>query len=145
MVRNILANAIRFAPEGSTLHLWLEDEGTEGSTLHLRDHGPGIPPDELESIFEPFVQSTRTADGSGGTGLGLAICRRIVSCHGGRIWASLPNDGGACFHLWLPPCTTPPGEITWVADAEPGAAAAHLDTPPTRHAPQPAAIDTSPA
>jgi PAS domain S-box-containing protein len=121
VLRNVLANAIRFAPEGSVLALDLRDEGVAGLTLSVRDHGPGIPPDELDTIFEPFVQSSRTADGSGGTGLGLAICRRIIACHGGRIWASLPPDGGSCFHLWLPPC--PAGATTLpVIDATDAAA-----------------------
>jgi PAS domain S-box-containing protein len=143
VMRNILANAIRFAPEGSTLDLKLQDDGAEGSTLQLRDHGPGIPADELESIFEPFVQSSRTADGSGGTGLGLAICRRIVSCHGGRIWASLPPDGGACFHLWMPPCTTPPGEVIWVEDTAAYSAPSHASA--SVHTPDLAKVESNPA
>jgi hypothetical protein len=46
--------------------------------LWVRDHGPGIPEAELETIFEAFVQSSQTKDGSGGTGLGLAISRKIM-------------------------------------------------------------------
>jgi signal transduction histidine kinase len=81
--------------------------------LHLRDHGPGIPPDELESIFEAFVQSSRTRDGSGGTGLGLTICRKIMRAHGGHIEAANAEGGGAEMKLWLPaagelPATAPP-------------------------------------
>ncbi|MFN9503993.1 MAG: ATP-binding protein [Rubrivivax sp.] len=129
VLRNVLANAIRFAPEGSALELSLRDDADTGLTLSVRDHGPGIPPDELETIFEPFVQSSRTADGSGGTGLGLAICRRIIACHGGRIWATLPHDGGSCFHVWLPPCPAGDGPSTPVLpmpSAAQGSAAEHL-------------------
>jgi signal transduction histidine kinase len=68
----------------------------------VRDHGPGIPPAELESIFEAFVQSSKTKDGSGGTGLGLAICRKIVEAHGGRIRAANADGGGSEFHIRLP-------------------------------------------
>ena len=63
---------------------------------------PGVPESELESIFEAFVQSSRTKDGSGGTGLGLAICRKIVQAHGGRIHAENRAGGGAAFHVVLP-------------------------------------------
>jgi len=107
VVRNVLANALRFAPAGSCVHIGLRDEGSGGVTIAIRDHGPGIPQGELEIIFEPFVQSSRTSDGAGGTGLGLAICRRIMRAHGGRITASLPPGGGALFELWLPPDADP--------------------------------------
>ena len=70
--------------------------------ISIRDQGPGIPEDELEGIFDKFVQSTATNTGAGGSGLGLAICRKIVTAHSGRIWAvNLPN-GGAMFSLELP-------------------------------------------
>ncbi|MDH0865698.1 ATP-binding protein [Mitsuaria sp. GD03876] len=101
-VRNVLANAIKFAPQGGTIEL-IGDRVSDG-TLHLRvaDRGPGIPVDELERIFDPFVQSTATKDGSGGTGLGLPISRRIVEMHGGRLYAANREGGGAEFHLILP-------------------------------------------
>jgi PAS domain S-box-containing protein len=102
VIRNLLANAVRFAPAGSIVTLAGADLGPRGIELAVRDHGPGIPPDELEAVFEPFVQSSRTRDGSGGTGLGLTICRRIMGAHGGRVTASNPTDGGAEMRLWLP-------------------------------------------
>jgi signal transduction histidine kinase len=102
VVRNTLANAVKFAPEGSKIVLdaTLDDDG--GAHISVRDHGPGIPPKELEKIFEAFVQSSKTKDGSGGTGLGLAICRKIVSAHGGSIHAENMPDGGSRFHIQLP-------------------------------------------
>ncbi len=102
VLRNVLANALRFAPEGSDIELTGDDLGSEGVLLEVRDHGPGIPPDELETIFDAFVQSSRTRDGSGGTGLGLTICRKIMTAHGGIILATNAHDGGACIRLWLP-------------------------------------------
>jgi PAS domain S-box-containing protein len=102
VLRNVLANAIRFAPSGSTISLdWTADKNGQ---LHIsvRDQGPGIPPGELDSIFDAFVQSTRTKDGAGGTGLGLAICRKIMAGHHGQITARNHPDGGAVFDLWLP-------------------------------------------
>src|SRR3989344_5213738 len=69
--------------------------------IQVRDQGPGIPPAELETVFQAFVQSSKTRDGSGGTGLGLAICRKIVEAHGGRIHATNGPDGGTIFHIML--------------------------------------------
>jgi len=102
VLRNVLANAIRFAPQASTISLdW--QAGPDGQwRVRVRDHGPGIPADELDAIFEAFVQSTRTKDGSGGTGLGLAICRKIMAGHHGSISAHNHPEGGAVFEIHLP-------------------------------------------
>ncbi len=101
VVRNVLANAIKFSPKGAPIEL---TAGVEDGLIALtvRDHGPGVPPAELEVIFEAFVQSSRTNDGAGGTGLGLAICRKIVAAHGGSIDAGNADGGGACFTIRLP-------------------------------------------
>jgi PAS domain S-box-containing protein len=107
VLRNVLANAIRFAPEGSAISVdWQATPGGE-HRVSVRDHGPGIPPAELEAIFESFVQSSRTKDGSGGTGLGLAICRKIMAGHDGAISARNHPDGGAVFDIRLPALTDP--------------------------------------
>ncbi len=107
VLRNVLANAIRFAPEGSSIAIdWRAAPGGE-HIISVRDHGPGIPNAELDSIFEAFVQSSRTKDGSGGTGLGLAICRKIMDGHDGRISARNHPDGGAVFDITLPALTEP--------------------------------------
>jgi PAS domain S-box-containing protein len=107
VLRNVLANAIRFAPEGSAIAVdWQAEPGGE-HRISVRDHGPGIPPGELEAIFESFVQSSRTKDGAGGTGLGLAICRKIMTGHDGRISARNHPEGGAVFDIRLPALTEP--------------------------------------
>jgi len=111
-LRNLLANAIKFAPAGSTIELaGAVDPAATALHLCVADRGPGIPPDELERIFDPFVQSSATKDGSGGTGLGLAISRRIVEIHGGRLYAANRPGGGAEFHLVLP-LRPPQGVVT---------------------------------
>lgn len=102
VVRNVLANAVRFSPADGTIELSGDIDGEHLVHLAIRDHGPGIPPAELEKIFEAFVQSSKTKDGSGGTGLGLAICRKIVEAHGGRIGADNAPGGGSVFHIRLP-------------------------------------------
>ena len=102
VVRNVLANAIRFSPIGESLAI--EGDIDVDNRIHIRiaDRGPGIPPAELDKIFEAFVQSSKTKDGSGGTGLGLAICRKILEAHGGEIRAENNPDCGSTFHIYLP-------------------------------------------
>jgi signal transduction histidine kinase len=70
----------------------------------IRDTGEGIHPEELQTIFDKFIQSSRqTEKNRGGTGLGLSICRGIVEAHGGRIWAESPGPGqGSTFYFTLP-------------------------------------------
>lgn len=101
VLRNLLANALRYAPVGSAIEIGLA-QGADGTRVSVRDHGPGMPPEMLESIFQPFSQAGSTPDGTG-TGLGLAISRSIMAAHRGSLHASLPDGGGACFTLWLPP------------------------------------------
>jgi PAS domain S-box-containing protein len=72
------------------------ESATGGVELSVADQGTGIPPDEMERVFEPFVTSKPH-----GLGLGLAICRSIVTAHGGRLWAENNEDGGATFNLVL--------------------------------------------
>lgn len=98
---NLMSNAIKFAPEGSTIDVLVE-RSDEVLEIEVRDRGPGIPEEEFETVFDKFVQSSRTASGAGGTGLGLAISRQIVEAHHGKIWARNHTRGGAVFSLCLP-------------------------------------------
>jgi signal transduction histidine kinase len=80
-----------------------EDVATVAAVqLSVVDEGVGIPAEELEAVFDKFVQSSKTKSGAGGTGLGLAICREIVHQHGGRQWAENNPEGGARFVMLLP-------------------------------------------
>ena len=104
VLRNLLSNAIKFGPEGSEVRVVMDDSPQspqEAWLLTVRDEGEGIPEDELEAVFDKFVQSSKTKSGAGGTGLGLAICREIVGAHGGRIWAA-NGPRGAVFSVLLP-------------------------------------------
>ncbi|MDE2369042.1 MAG: PAS domain-containing sensor histidine kinase [Burkholderiales bacterium] len=103
VVRNVIANAIKFSPEGGVITISGAVDAEGRLQIVVADEGPGIPEAELESVFEAFVQSSLTKDGSGGTGLGLAICRKIVEAHGGTIRASNRQPHGAAFHIELPP------------------------------------------
>jgi signal transduction histidine kinase len=111
---NLLSNAIKFSPNGGSIRVELataelpagrraQDTGLHPAlSIRFIDQGPGIPADELESIFDKFVQSSATKNGAGGTGLGLPICRAIVSRHRGTIVAKNNPGGGACFVVTLP-------------------------------------------
>ena len=102
VVRNVLANAIKFSPVGARIDLLGGTAESGELEIIVSDAGPGIPEDEIELIFEAFVQSSATKDGSGGTGLGLAICRKIITAHGGSIHAENLPGGGSAFHVRLP-------------------------------------------
>lgn len=107
VIRNVLANAVKFSPDQQVVELTAEMSVQGEIVITVRDHGPGIPESELEKIFEAFVQSSKTKNGSGGTGLGLAICRKIVEAHGGRIHARNMPDQGALFVIAFPARTGP--------------------------------------
>lgn len=113
VITNLLSNAIKFAPENSEIKLQLssgslpatEPDGDPIAGIHvsLCDQGIGIPEDELETIFNKFIQSSNSKNGAGGTGLGLSICKEIIDLHGGRIWAENKSPSPGChFHFVLP-------------------------------------------
>ena len=105
--RNLLDNAIKFSPQGSTVEVLFQQKADKIQAA-VCDQGVGIPENELEAIFDKFVQSSKTRTSTGGTGLGLAICREIVTAHRGRIWAENRAGGGAavCFELPFDPRST---------------------------------------
>jgi two-component system sensor histidine kinase MprB len=95
-VLNLLDNAVKFSPAGGTVHVLLH-----GTTLVVRDEGPGVPEADMDHIFDRFFRSDK-ARNTPGTGLGLAIVKHTVTQHGGRISVANAPDGGAVFTLWLP-------------------------------------------
>ncbi|HEY7494570.1 MAG TPA: HAMP domain-containing sensor histidine kinase [Candidatus Tectomicrobia bacterium] len=122
VLRNLLSNAVKFAPKGSTIALALQHVA-QRVVVSVRDQGPGIPEEELETVFDKFVQSSRTKTGAGGTGLGLSICYEIITAHQGRIWATNNADGGAEFTFELPLALSPqtePTMVTGTVESSPG-------------------------
>lgn len=97
---NLIENATRHAGGASPIEIVAEERGGE-VVVSVADRGPGIPAGDEEEIFERLSRAGR-AYGRGGAGLGLAICREIVEAHGGRIWASRREGGGAIFSFTLP-------------------------------------------
>ena len=99
---NILDNAAKYAPEGSNIRI---EAWRDGSTVDLRiiDEGPGIPPDDLERIFDKFHRVTKGDQVRPGTGLGLAISRGFVEAMHGTVAAANRSDRpGAVFTIKLP-------------------------------------------
>jgi len=98
---NLLANAIKFSPAGSSISLDLVKQ-SESLTLSIADNGIGIPENQLGTVFDIFKQSSRTISKGSGSGLGLAIAREIIEGHQGKIWAENNPEGGAIFRFTLP-------------------------------------------
>ena len=87
MITNLVLNAIKYSPEGETVEVKVVEKNTHMSVL-IKDHGIGIPKDELPKIFDEFYRASNArAKEKDGTGLGLSIARQIVERHGGKIWA----------------------------------------------------------
>lgn len=99
---NLLANAVKFTPEGGTVHVRAAGSA-ETVEISVRDTGVGIPPDQLERIFEPFVQLPQpTVKRATGVGLGLSISRDLARAMGGDIQAESALGKGSTFILRLP-------------------------------------------
>ncbi len=102
VLKNLLENAANYSPGRGTVVVSAETREA-GAVLEIADEGPGIPPPDLERIFERFyrVDKARTVD-PGGTGLGLAIVKHLVSLHGGTVVAANRTPRGAVFTVTLP-------------------------------------------
>ena len=103
LLKNLVSNALRYSPEDSgPVELMMAVEGNE-LVLQVRDHGPGISPDQAEHIGEPFYRGdpSRTRD-TGGTGLGLYLATLVARAHGGSLRLLDTGEQGACFEARLP-------------------------------------------
>jgi two-component system OmpR family sensor kinase len=99
---NLMNNALTHTPPGSPVAVGLRRVDNKG-ILEIRDHGPGLPPDADERVFDRFWRNDGgRSRGRGGAGLGLAIVREIVQAHHGTVAAANAPDGGAVFTVCLP-------------------------------------------
>ena len=105
VLRNLLENAVKYSPGGGEIHLSLEERVMEDDTkwaiLRVTDEGVGIPPDDLNHIFERFHRG-RNVGGIQGTGIGLTGVRQIVLQHGGDITVESQEGHGSTFTVRLP-------------------------------------------
>src|SRR6267154_2383289 len=101
IVLNLIMNAVEAMSDASKgsrdLLISTAEDVSNGVLVAVRDSGPGLNPESLERLFDPFYTTK-----PGGMGMGLSICRSIVEGHGGRIWAAANVPQGASFHFSLP-------------------------------------------
>jgi NtrC-family two-component system sensor histidine kinase KinB len=101
VVTNLVGNALRYTPQGGTIRMEIRREGNVARTI-VSDSGPGIAPDILPRIFEPFAQFPDDAAHVGSAGLGLYIAKEIVEAHNGRIFARSELGHGTTFTVDIP-------------------------------------------
>jgi two-component system, OmpR family, sensor kinase len=99
---NLVRNALVHTPQASAIEISVSTVDSVGR-MSVADHGPGLQPDEMERIFEPFFRAdpSRSRD-SGGAGLGLSIVNAVVTAHGGHVRVKETSGGGATFEVELP-------------------------------------------
>jgi len=110
-IENIVRNALRFSRRGETIIIAVASDPA-GTTLYIRDQGPGVKAEELKSLFDPFFRA-HPASGQG-YGLGLAIAKRAILAHGGTIAATHGAEHGLTITIWLPAAPDSPenGDIS---------------------------------
>ncbi len=98
IITNLLGNALSFSPPDGTITVTGTATSEGGVRVSIEDEGPGVPPENLDSIFERFYsQRPESEDFGNHSGLGLSISKQIVEAHGGRIWAeNIPDPANPC-------------------------------------------------
>jgi signal transduction histidine kinase len=101
VVLNLILNAIEamgsVEERGRMLSIRTEQRGAAGILVAVHDSGPGVAPEHLQRVFEPFYTTKNS-----GLGMGLSICRSIIDAHGGRLWADADQPRGTVFQFTLP-------------------------------------------
>jgi two-component system OmpR family sensor kinase len=107
LLANLARNAVIHTPAGTPIELTLSRRA-DGARLEVRDHGPGVPDEAGDRLFDRFWRSEAgRSRGRGGAGLGLAIAQAIARAHGGELHAENPAQGGARFVVTLPAAEAP--------------------------------------
>jgi signal transduction histidine kinase len=101
---NLLSNAVKYSNPDTEVEIGINPtDETEGVAIFVKDHGQGIPEDEIHKLFEPFSQiSVEATAGEKSTGLGLAIVQKIVEAHGGKIEVDSEVGTGSTFVVKIP-------------------------------------------
>ena len=101
VLSNLVENATKYAPAGTDITISAARSGND-LQVEVSDQGPGIPPEALSRLFEPFYRVKGEGPQPRGSGLGLGVAKGLVDAHGGRIWAENRPGGGASFVFTLP-------------------------------------------
>jgi signal transduction histidine kinase/DNA-binding response OmpR family regulator len=104
VLMNLVGNAIKFTPEGSSIEITAQQADREVQ-VKVRDNGPGIPQEEQKRIFDAFYRLRKSGEGAEGTGLGLAITESLVKLQGGSLGLESEPGHGSCFYFSLPVAT----------------------------------------
>ena len=100
VIKSFVDNALQYGK--APIIMEFAKQGKNGIRVSVSDEGQGIPANELEKIFEPFEESSRTKTKAGGRGVSLAVCTEIIKAHKGRIWAENKKGGGSIFSFIIP-------------------------------------------
>ncbi|MFN7725637.1 MAG: PAS domain-containing protein [Rubrivivax sp.] len=117
---NLLGNAIKFNHRGGEVVLHCQVQGG-ALVLTVRDTGPGLLPEEMARLFQPFERLGAERRGVEGTGIGLALSHRLLQAMGGDIGVHSQVGEGAAFWLRLPACPLPVPQPRWLPEAQPEA------------------------
>ncbi|MBI5547103.1 MAG: HAMP domain-containing histidine kinase [Deltaproteobacteria bacterium] len=101
VLSNLLSNAIKYSPDGGDIEVEVKASESAGA-VSVQDHGVGIPPEDLERIFQPFQRSSFSKDAFPGVGLGLSVSRRLVEALDGRLEVESVLGRGSVFRVVLP-------------------------------------------
>jgi len=102
VLRNLLSNAMHYTPEGGSIRVRL-NAAADGISVSVIDTGIGIPPDDLNRVFDRFYRVDRSRTRStGGSGLGLAIVKQLVEAQDGKVWAESVLGKGSTFSFTVP-------------------------------------------
>ncbi|MBN2076179.1 MAG: ATP-binding protein [Dehalococcoidales bacterium] len=101
VIMNLVENAVAYSEEGSTIDISARTDGAMVQ-VSVTDNGDGIPPEDIEKVFDKFYRGSQNRHQPGGTGLGLAICKSIIDNHGGKIWVESKPGQGSVFNFTLP-------------------------------------------
>jgi signal transduction histidine kinase len=102
VLMNLVSNAVKYSPHNTRVTLHVEKEGSQ-VVLTVSDQGPGIAPDDLKVLFQPFGRGRSASSLAEGTGMGLYVVKQIVAAHGGQIEVHSEPGHGATFEIRLPP------------------------------------------
>ena len=104
IMNNLITNAIKYSPESNEIEVGLQrtPEYPDEALMWVRDHGIGIPPDEVHLIFQRFHRASNLNKSMSGLGLGLYLVKELVTRHEGHIWVESTEGEGSTFYVLLP-------------------------------------------